>query len=158
MTNLAKQKILRQRVQAKFPFLLEITHEDFGSFYYVNCDDNITYDGHEYIASVFKFSPPDIQMGKIGNASLEFSAIYNNREWIKKIRTTDKCAYLRIVASIIYVENSIEGIEPIYDLEFSMKNVTWDEQNLRWDLIFDEGMNLNFPCDKLDEINCPALV
>lgn len=159
MTNLAKQQILRQQMHAMFPYLIKIEHDDYGTFYYANTDSDITYDSHTYTACCFSIQPPDKTESKIGDAKLNFSAIYNNREWVKKIRNTVKRGTITLVASIIYTAgNVVDGLEPIYDTEFKLTDVSWDESTLSWTMKFDEGMDIVMPCDKLDEIICAGVV
>lgn len=159
MTELAKQQILRQQMHAKFPYFIKIEHPDYGTFYFVNSDDDMEYDNQTYTACCFSINPPDKTESKIGDAQLNFSSIYNNREWVKKIRNTVKRGTITVMAMIVYTaQNTVDGIEPIYDTEFILTNVSWDESNLAWTMKFDEGMDILMPCDKLDEINCPAIV
>lgn len=159
MTSLAKQQILRQQIHAMFPYFIKIEHPDYGTFYYVNADNDITYDNQTYTAVCFSVQPPDKSDSKIGDAQITFSSIFNNREWVKKIRDTVKSGTITIMASIIYsAGNVVDGIEPIYDTQFTITNVNWDEGNLSWTLKFDEGMEINMPCDFMDEVICPGIV
>lgn len=159
MTELAKQQILRQELHAKFPYFIKIEHPDYGVFYYVNSDEDLEYDSNLYTACTFSVQPPEKSESKIGDAKLNFSSIYNNREWIKKIRETVKRGKITVCAAIIYTaENVIEGIEPVYNTEFSLTDVSWDEETLSWTMKFDEGMDIVMPCDKLDEIICPGVL
>jgi len=159
MTELAKQQMLRQQMHAMFPYFIKIEHEDYGTFYYVNADEDIEYDNQTYMAVTFSIQPPDKSESKIGDAKLTFSAIYNNREWVKKIRDTVKRGKITLTGMIVYsAENVVDGIEPIYDTEFTLTDVSWDESTLSWTMKFDEGMDIVMPCDTLDEIICPGVV
>ena len=159
MTELAKQQILRQQMHAMFPYFIKVEHPDYGTFYYVNADNDMTYDNQTYTACCFSIKPPDKSENKIGDAKLEFSTIYNNREWVKKIRNTVKRGTITVMASIVYTaENTVDGIEPIYDTEFTLTDVSWNETDLSWTMKFDEGMDIIMPCDKMDEIICAGVV
>lgn len=159
MTELARQQMLRQQMHAMFPYFIKIEHPDYGAFYYVNSDEDIEYNEQTYTACTFSIQPPDKSESKIGDAKLTFSAIYNNREWIKKIRDTVKRGKITLTGTIIYTaENTVDGIEPLYDTEFTLTDVSWDESTLSWTMKFDEGMDIVMPCDILDEIICPGVV
>lgn len=163
LSVLAQQKILRQQAKIMFPYFIEITSSEYGTFYYVNADEDREYTDengitHTYTACCFTIQPPDKTESKIGDAKITFSAIYNNSEWIKKIRQMEERATIRIVAAIIYENGNEEGIEPIYNTEFTLADCSWNESEISWAMKFDEGMDIIMPCDVMDEINCPAIV
>lgn len=161
LSNKAKQQILRQRMRAMFPYFIEIENEDFGTFRYVNADNDIEYGGQVYEACYFSIQPPDRTETKIGDGTLTFSEIYGTGEWVRKIRSSDKRGTLRIVAAIIYsADNIVDGIEPIYDSDYILSDASWDNDSREIKIVFkfDEGMDINMPCDKLDEIICPGAV
>ena len=162
----AQQQILRQRMHAMFPYLLKITFPSFGTFRYSNTDDDIYYEEddnvtYKYTACTFSINPPEKTESKIGDGRLNFSSIYNNHGWIKKIRT---CPYgeigkVEVVGAIIYTAGqTVDGIEAIYDTEFMLSNASWSDDGISWDMKFDDGMDVVMPCDELDEIICPGVV
>lgn len=160
LSNKAKQQILRQRIHAMFPYFIRITFPSMGTFRYVNTDEDMSYQGETYLASTFSINPPEKTESKIGDGQLTFSAIYNSGEWIKKIREcpSDERGTIEIIAAIIYTaDNTIDGIEPIYDLEFSLTDASW-ENEISWVMKFDDGMDIVMPCDVMDEIICPGVV
>lgn len=161
LSNKAKQQILRQRMRAMFPYFIKITNEDFGTFRYVNADNNMSWGGEEYTACTFSIQPPDKTESKIGDGTLNFSAIYNNSEWVRKIRSTIKRGTLEIKAAIIYTDgNIVNGIEPIYDSEYTLMDASWDDKSeeIKWTFRFDDGMDIVMPCDVMDELICPGVV
>ena len=159
MTPKAQSEILRQQVHASFPYLIEITYDDYGTFRYANSDDDLDFEGNTYTACTFSVAPPDKTESKIGDGKLTFSAIYNNREWIKKIRQTQKRGKIRVVGAILYAENySVDGIEAIYDTEYTLSDVSWNESELTFTMKFDDGMDIVMPCDTIDELTCPGVV
>lgn len=165
MTPKAQSEILRQQVHASFPYLIEITYDDYGTFRYANSDDDLEFDGNTYTACTFSVAPPDKTESKIGDGSLTFSAIYNNREWIKKIRGTSKRGKIRVVGAILYADNySVDGIEAIYDTEYTLSDASWsedasrNESELTFKMKFDDGMDIVMPCDTIDELTCPGVV
>lgn len=160
LSNKAKQQILRQRMHAMFPYFIEIENEDLGTFRYVNADNDMEWNGNTYEACFFSIQPPDKTETKVGDGTLTFSGIYNSGEWIRKIRSTCKRGTVRIVAAIIYTDgNIVDGIEPIYDTDFILSDASWDAESREIKIVFkfDEGMDINMPCDTLDEIICPGV-
>lgn len=162
LSNKAKQQILRQRMHAMFPYLIKIHFDSLGDFYYANTDEDLLYNEKLYTACTFSVKPPDKTESKIGDGSISFSSIYNNSEWIKKIRKIPRKEQgsVDIVASIIYsADEVIDGIEPIYDSEFVITDVNWDDKDsISITLKFDDGMDIVMPCDIMDEIICPGIV
>ena len=161
LSNKAKQQILRQRMHAMFPYLIKISFPSAGTFRYANVDDDLVYNGETYTACTFNINPPDKTESKIGEGKLTFSAIYNSGEWIRKIRDcpSDERGTIEIIGAIIYTADSIvDGIEPIYDLEFSLTEASWGDEEISWTMKFDDGMDIVMPCDVMDEITCPGVV
>lgn len=159
LSNKAQQQILRQQMHAMFPYLIKITNDDFGVFFYVNADNDITWNDEVYTACCFSVKPPDKSESKIGTGTLIFSGIYNNGEWIKKIRQTENFGKIEVAAFIEYKDGNINGIEKIYDSEYSVTNVEWNNENgeISISFKFDDGMDIVIPCDTLDEIVCPGV-
>lgn len=155
----AQQQILREQMQAMFPYFIEIETSDFGTFYFVNADEDKTYNKKTYTACCFSIQPPEKSDSKFGDGQITFSAIYNNKEWIKKVRDLSDRARIRVVAAIIYSDGKTTNeIEPIYDTEFDLTNASWNEEAIQWTMKFDTGLDVVMPCDKLDEIICPGIV
>ena len=158
LSNKAKQQILRQQMCAMFPYFIEITSDNV-VYRYVNADDDMVYDNNTYTACYFSITPPEKTESRIGDGKITFSAIYNNREWVKKIRNTTTRASIRIVAAIIYTAEGVaNGIEPIYDTEFELCEASWDDESISLTMKFDTGMDIQIPSDKMDEIVCPGVV
>lgn len=155
LSSYAKQQILRTRTQAMFPYLIEVTHKDFGTLRYANSDFDIEYDGQTYKASSFSIDPPDKDGGRIGNASITISAI--DQFWIEKIRNTNKYAHIRFIAAIKYDNAGNAVVEPIEDYEFTLKNASWNEISIQWEMVFDDVMNIVVPCDRATAQKVPAL-
>lgn len=60
------------------PYLIKMYHPDFGSLYFVNNNENVTYNGVTFQASTFNYTPPQTIGGVLKNGSLEITAIENN--------------------------------------------------------------------------------
>jgi hypothetical protein len=155
MTPKAEQLIARQQTYAKFPFLIKVSHEEYGVFRYANSDQNITYDGEVYQAAYFTIDPADRDGDNIGSAQLSISAI--DQFWIEKIRSTQITAKITFMAVIIYDDGFISGTEAIDEMEFTLRSVSWNEIVITWDMIFDENMDIIVPCDKATALICPGV-
>lgn len=160
MTNIAKQKLLRLETLAKFPYLIDVTYYDAENNkiteHYANCDDDITYNDIVYTASYFQIKPPSRTNTSISDGKLTISAI--DQTWIQKIRNCQKRAKIRFLACIVYDDNnSVETIEPIDDVVFTLTKCTWNDTTISWTMLFDDRMNLQVPCDVATIQKVPAL-
>lgn len=147
-----KKALQRATIQAQFPFLIEITNEDLGTFYYANCDEDISYEGKTFKACYFELSPPQQTSTTIGNASISISSV--DQEWIAKIRSTAKRSRLRFISTIVYDEDGQRYVEPIEDMEFMLTKATWTETTIEWSMEFDDKMDIIMPCDIADSWSC----
>jgi hypothetical protein len=154
MTNYAQREIARRNTQAKFPALIEITHDDMGPFRYANSDQDIMYDGQTYLASVFSIEPPDKDGDKIGNARITISTI--DQEWIERIRSTQKPAKLRFVATIVYDKDGKVEVEKLEENSFTLRSASWNEIAISWELVFDENMTILLPAEDCTVLTCPG--
>jgi hypothetical protein len=150
----AQKEIARRATQAQFPFLIEITHEDMGPFYYANADEDIDYDGKTYLSAVFSLQPPDRDGSKIGDAQLTISAV--DQQWILKIRSTQKPAKLRFIAAMVCQKDGSVWIEPIEENAFTLRAASWNETAIVWNLVFDENMAILLPAEDCTVLTCPG--
>jgi hypothetical protein len=154
MKNNIQREIARRNTHAKFPVLIKITNDDLGDFYYANSDQNIDYDNHTYLASVFSLEPPDKDGDKIGNARITISAV--DQEWIQRIRTTQKPAGLHFIAAILYDNNGKMQIEALEENSFTLRAASWNEIAISWEMVFDENMLILLPAEDCTVITCPG--
>jgi hypothetical protein len=156
MTDKAEQLIARMETYAKFPYLIKITPPMFDvSLYFSNSDENIDYNGDTYKAAYFTIDPPDKDGSKIGDATLTISAV--DQFWIEKIRTTQIAAKIKFLAVIVYNDGVVSGVEPIEDMDFTLRAVNWNEDTITWSMVFDENMAIRVPCDKATALKCPGV-
>jgi hypothetical protein len=155
MNFYAQKEIARRSTQAQFPFLIEIAHEDMGSFYYANADENIAYGGQTYLSAVFSLQPPDRDGSRIGDAQLTISAV--DQQWTLKIRSTQKPAKLRFIAAIVYQKDGSVWVEPIEENEFTLRAASWNEIAIVWNLVFDENMAILLPSEDCTALTCPGV-
>ena len=152
----AKQQIMRMETYAKFPYLIEVSHEDYGTLRFANCDKDIVYNGETYVASFFSVNPPDRTNSGITDGTLTISAI--DQVWINRIRNTQKRTKLKFLACIVYDEqNQIEGIETIEELDFVLTKCQWNDTVIQWTMVFDEDMDLVIPCDVASPQKTPGI-
>ena len=159
MTRTAKLLMEKMEVQAKFPYLLEVTYYDNQGnseiYRYVNSDEDKTFEGNTYSAGFFKLSLPERNSSGFSDASITFSAI--DQEWVQKIRSTNQRCKVRFVAVIEYYSGQ-ETIEPIEDMEFILTNAIVKESVIQFTIKFDDLLDLKVPYDECNDRVCPALV
>jgi hypothetical protein len=154
MTNKAKQLAARIETYAKFPYLIKITHETFGIFRYANSDEDITYGDEIYYAACFTIDPPDRDNSKIGDGQLTISAV--DQFWIEKIRSTQTPAKIKFMATIVYKNGAVLGVEQMEEMDFTLRSANWNEYTITWAMVFDSVMSIIVPCDKATSLKCPG--
>lgn len=60
------------------PYLIKMYHPDYGALYFVNNNEDVTYNENTFLASTFKYTPPQTVGGVLRNGTLEITAIDNN--------------------------------------------------------------------------------
>ena len=60
------------------PYLIKMYHPNYGALYFVNNNEDVTYNGNTFLASAFKYTPPQTVGGVLRNGTLEITAIDNN--------------------------------------------------------------------------------
>jgi hypothetical protein len=154
MTHKAKQLIARLETYAQFPFLIKIIHPVLGTFFRANLEEDIVYNDDRYEAAYFTIDPPDKDGGKIGDGQLTMSAV--DQLWIERIRSTQIAAKIKFIASIVYDDGVVSGIEPIEEMDFTLRVVNWNEDTITWTMVFDSTMSIIVPCDKATASKCPG--
>lgn len=167
MTPKAQALMEKMRVQAKFPYLIEVTYIDNQGteeiLRYANADEDKEFteiiDGEEvtntFYASYFVITPPEVNTTGFSDAKITISAI--DQTWINRIRSTSKRAKIRFIAVIDYDDNG-EVIEPIEDMEFTLTNAQASESTIQFVMKFDDLLSIKVPYDECNEFVCPALV
>lgn len=148
MTNRAELEVRRMEARAKFPYLIHIYNEDYGDFFYANCDEEIEFENETYVPAWFEFSPPERKESSIGNSSITISALPDeqNGSWIEKIRGTQARSTAEVVGVIVYDNDGEMEVEECERYVFTLTNARWNELSITWDMIFDEDMNILIPC------------
>lgn len=155
--NKAKREILRSSTSAFFPYLIEITHEDYGTFRYANTtvSDTIMFEGEAYSPASFSIDPPSQTNTGISNATLTMSAV--DQEWIVKIRSTDKKASARLIEAVCMFNDDGEiEVESAESLPFTLAKASWDGVKITWDMEFDDVMGIQVPLDVATKATVPG--
>ena len=149
--------LVQNDVPASFPFLIEVwlPSQPSNKERYVKASEDKTFEGHTFTASSFTVQPPEKNESGVKDATITISVI--DQLWIEKIRTTQQRYKIRFVAVIDYDDDGTEEIEALDDITFNLTNATWAESTVQFTMKFDEGMNINVPCQKLDQFVAPAL-
>lgn len=157
MTPNIQNLLVQNDVPASFPFLIEIwkPSEPSNIERYVNASDDKEFEEHTFTASYFTVQPPEKTESGVKDATITLSTI--DQTWIEKVRTTQERYKIRFVAVIDYDDDGTESIEALDDITFTLTNATWAETTIQFTMKFDEGMNINVPCQKLDQFIAPAL-
>ena len=157
MTPNIQNLLVQNDVPASFPFLIEIwkPSEPSNIERYVNASEDKTFEEHTFTASYFTVQPPEKTESGVKDATITLSTI--DQTWIEKVRTTQERYKIRFVAVIDYDDDGTESIEALDDITFTLTNATWAETTIQFSMKFDEGMNINVPCQKLDQFIAPAL-
>jgi len=152
LSAINKKKLASHDRTIKLPYLIKITHyKPSGTSYYffANSSESITYNGDIYNSAVFSIQPPERDGSKIGNATLTICVI--DQQWIERIRETQIPAKLEFIAVIVG-----EGIEPLEENSFTLRNASWNEISITWEMIFDENMAIIVPSDRCNAMTTPG--
>ena len=157
MNSTVKSMLVRNDIPASFPFLIEVwkPSEPTEIERYVNASEDKEYENHTFTASSFKVQPPERNESGVKDATITISTI--DQSWIEKVRTSNERYKIRFLAVIDYDDDGTETIEPLDDIVFTLTNASWQETTIQFTMKFDDGMEINVPCQKLDQFVCPAL-
>jgi hypothetical protein len=122
------------------PYLIKMYHPAYGALYFVNNNEDITYDSHTYKASTFKYTRPQTIGGVLKNGSLEITSIQN--EVIDIIEKSDEL----FVVSVVGVLDKGGSITPIKTFKHQYGTAVTDEQ-MRVVISFtnDDRLEMTFP-------------
>ena len=149
----AQKRLASHDRKIMLPYLIKITHFKLTGteyYYFVNSSDNITYKGVVYNSASFSIQPPERDGARVGNATLTISAI--DQFWIEKIRETQTPATLEFIA-ILLCDNEAE---PLIENKFTLRNASWNDLSITWEMIFDENMAIIVPSDRCNTMTTPG--
>ncbi len=157
MNPLVQSMLTQNNVPASFPFLIEIwkPSDPTNIERFVNASEDKEFEGNTFTASYFVVQPPERTETGFKDATITLSTI--DQSWIVRTRTTQERYKIRFVAVIDYDDDGTEYIEALDDISFSLTNATWQETTIQFSMKFDERMNVNIPCQRLNQFVCPAL-
>ena len=157
MNQNVKSMLVQNDIPASFPFLIEVwkPSDPTNIERYVNASEDKEFDGETFTASSFKVQPPERNESGVRDANITISTI--DQSWIEKVRTSNERYKIRFLAVIDYDDDGTETIEPLDDITFTLTNATWQETTIQFTMKFDDRMEVNVPCQKLDPFVAPAL-
>ena len=102
---------------------------------------------------------PDITAKGFGTGTLKLSRINDNTNIIGKLRELDSRPTIEITGAIVYTDGQVDGVESIFDSKCYLTNPSWgDDSDITWSVKIDEGLDINMPCDVMNEITCAGVV
>lgn len=168
LTNKGKQQILRQQMHAMFPYLIKIDWKNGTISRYVNADEDIDfeeYDGETTSTETYEAHTFSLQLPEVGNQGtgiLKLSKFDDNTNLIAMLRElpTGKRPTIEITGTIIYTEGqTIDEVEVVYDSKFFLTSPSWgDDTDITFTIKIDEGLEVQMPCDSLNEITCAGVL
>lgn len=131
---------LQQGGAYSLPYLIQMYHPDFGSLYFVNNNENISYNSHTFLASTFKYTPPQTIGGVLKSGQLEITAIDNSV--IDIIDQSDELFEITAVG-VLNDDGTITAIK-MYKHQYGSATITED---MRIVIAFtnDDRLELAFP-------------
>ena len=171
LTNKGKEQILRQQMHASFPFLIKIDWKNGQVSRFINADEDVEYEEYDegtdttstetYEAYTFSLTIPESSNKGYGTGTLNLSRLNDNTNIIGIIRSLPigQRPTIEVKGLIVYTDNSVEEIETIYDSMFYLTKPSW---GVGTDVVFtvktDEGLDIQMPCDVLDETTCAGVL
>lgn len=122
------------------PYLIKMEHPQAGALYFVNNNEDITYEGVTYSASAFKYTRPQVMGGVLKSGALEITAIDN--QVIEIVENSDEL--LEVTA--IGVLNKNGTITPIKQYRHKYGSASVDEK-MKVTISFtnDDRLEMTFP-------------
>lgn len=171
LTNKGKQQILRQQMHARFPYLIKIDWLNGTVSRYINADEDMDFDEYDvendvtttetYEAHTFSLIVPSSDSKGYGNGTLNLSRLDDNTNLIAILRTLEngKRPTIEITGIIDYVDGLVEGTEVFYDAKYYLTNPSWgDNTDITFTIKTDEGLDVQMPCDSMNEITCAGVL
>ena len=173
LTNKGKEQILKQQMQASFPYLIKIDWRNGTVSRFINADNDIQYEEYDentdtvsletYEAYTFGLILPESSDKGYGSGTLNLSSLNDNTNIIGLIRSLPigHRPIIEIKGLIIYSEDVSDEpeIETIYDRMYYLSNPSWGEgTDIRFVVKPDEGMDVQMPCDTMNEMTCAGVL
>lgn len=140
MTTAEIYKALQYGGAFALPYLITLSHPDYGSLYFVSNNENVEYNGHTYIASGFKYTKPQTIGGVLKSGSLQITTIENAA--IDIIDYSDELFTVDVVGVI----DEAGDITPLKFYKHQYGTATTDESmNLIIQFTNDDRPQMTFP-------------
>ena len=161
MTTKALHEMLRQDTQAKFPYLIHISHKTLGNWYYCNSGESIAFNGHTYKPALFSIESPEKTSTSMKDTRLTLSIVDSEGDdWIANIRNSGNTRFeMEMSAVILYYDDSaLPVVEELESNSFVLTEASWEDISVSWNVVFDDNMNLLVPIDVAGAANVPGCV
>ena len=130
------------------PYLIRMSHTQYGALYFVNNNEDIAYDGQTYRASAFKYTRPKNVGGSLQAGALDITAIDNNV--IDILDTSDELFKVDVIGVLV---NGSE-VQPLKQFHHQYASVTIsNEMKVTLNFKNDDRLDMNFPPDVFDADN-----
>lgn len=122
------------------PYLIKMYHPDYGSLYFVNNNENVSYNSQTFSASTFKYTPPQTIGGVLRDGTLEITAIDNSV--IDIIDTSDELFEITAIG-VLNDDGTVTAMK-MYKHQYGSATTTED---MRIVITFtnDDRLNMTFP-------------
>lgn len=158
MNATAVKELLRLNSNLKLVTLLAITYTTPSrteeTVYYNNSERNIVYNSKTYEPYDFMITPATYTESSVTDGSLTLSAI--DQVWIEKIRNMPTRPYLTMTYLLIYGDKE-DKYDVLEEMTYLLNSANWNDTSIQWSMLYDDKMNLIFPCDKGTVDKIPAL-
>lgn len=161
MTTKAAHEMLKQETQAKFPYLIHISHKSLGDWYYCNSSESIDFNGRLYKPALFSIESPEKTASSMKNTRLTLSIVDSEGDdWIANIRNAGSARFeMEMSAAILYYDDDANPVvEELERNSFVLTDASWEDVSVSWNVVFDDNMNLLVPMDVAGAANVPGCV
>lgn len=100
ISSVAREQIQSSNVTHVALVLLEIDHPDMAApIRVVNNNENIVYDGNEYLATSFRFTPPAQEGNELRDASVSISNV--DRRFVQTLRSVSSPPTIKAIVVLV---------------------------------------------------------
>lgn len=166
INTITLEELYGTSLEGSLPVLLTIKHDaitwkdknsdyEDGCIRFIGSNTSVRYKGKKYFPCNFVYSPPSEDGQKIGNASIEISAIDRSIiEVVRKLRSNPTATIDCFFAKISDTEFLFSKI---CHYTYEMSDVSWDPKTLKWTLLFDPVSQTNVPRGLGTIQRCPGV-
>lgn len=136
----ARAAIYAAQTDQVFLQLLELDHADLVSpLRFVSNTESVVHDGNTYLPFPFLVDLPDDKEGQITSARLTVDNV--DRQVVTAIRSIETAASVTFLVVLASSPDTVEA----GPLVFTLRNVSYNAQQVQGELIYEERLNLEVP-------------